>query len=64
MIRFVTDINEDARGIFILRMMREKRAMRIFAVSVSLAVASWVSAAVTLAIYSREVAEFLVGYVR
>jgi hypothetical protein len=61
MIRFTTDITWDARGIFYRQLNREKKAMRAFAISLSLAVAAWVSSAMMLAYYSREVAEFIVG---
>lgn len=59
MIRFATDINPDEMGAFIRQINREKMTMRAFAISLSIACTVWVSAAVTLLVYSREVAEFI-----
>lgn len=64
MIRFVTDINVDARGVFNRQITREKTTMKAFAVSLSLAFAAWMSSALMLAYYSREVAEFIVEHLQ
>lgn len=61
MIRFVTDIRWNARGLFNRDLAREKSAMKSFATALCFAVATWMAAALMLIIYSREVAEFLVG---
>ncbi len=60
MIRFVTDTSWPDMGIFYRQLNRERKAMRAFAISLSLAVAAWVSGAVLLIAYSHEVAVFIV----
>lgn len=62
MIRFATDINPDEMGAFIRQMKREKMTMRAFAISLSIACTVWVSAALTLLAYSREVAVLLLEW--
>lgn len=61
MIRLVTDIKDDGRELFYRILNRERFAMKSLAISLSLAFAAWMSAALMLAYFSREVAEFIVG---
>lgn len=60
MIRFTTDINWGEPGAFERWLHREDYTMRKFMIGLSAACVTWVSAALMLAIYSHEVALFIV----
>ena len=61
MIRFVTDINWDARRIFIRQLNREKSAMKALGISLCVAFTVWMAAAGALAYYSHDIASFIVA---
>lgn len=60
MIRFRTDINIDARELFTGQMSREKTTMRALGISLCVAFTTWMVGAGILAMFSREIAEFIV----
>lgn len=62
MIRFRTDINIDQRSVFTRELAREESFMRILGISLCLAFTTWMVGAGALAIFSREIAEFIVRH--